>query len=296
MPKLSFKPLLSASFFITAVQMVDMSFSGIRKELMRGDEFKARMNDLRRSGENVTDANAEHYLEIYTESPTTGNESRPGHSAASYIKIVEDKPKVITHTSYMPGALSIISGICLGFVPVPSRNFPVSIRDDDVQKAQNHGSIVRIPISEQQFNAGVAQQNKIERRTNESINMYAITGSANPVASFITALVSSYRGAMIRSQNFEKEYGFKPAEDHLGIELSKDSHHPKEFERSRLLNCTAAVQEVIEKGLGVQFNENYVMPTSLAEAAARLPRASIVSESLVPSVVQPDKDTNIPEP
>lgn len=268
---------MSASLFMGLLQAVNIALPQKKKEKMQQTYatqdlglFQARKPQKKTK----TIEKSEYFAEVYL---TNANQRNgPGHISASLIQITNSEPTVITHTSYMPDIAGIINGVFLGFVPVLARNFP-NIREEDINKAD---SIIRIPLSKEEFEKGVERQQQLEKNTDTGLQMYAITGASNPVASFIVGLFSSFQGAKIASKNFEEQYGIPPSEDYLGNEVTHISHHPEEFTHTELLNCTAAVQSVFEAA-GIEFDEDYVIPGNLAEQLEKLPDSKVVTESLV---------------
>lgn len=242
----------------------------------------------------VLTEDSQYYAEVYLTNANRAN--GPGHISASLINIVDSQPKVITHTSYVPGIAGIINGVFLGFVPVLARNYP-DIREDDIKKSDK---IIRFPLSKEEFRKGVARQQQIEERTNAGLQMYAITGAFNPVASFIVGIFSAYQGSEIKIKNFQKDKTVPPTEDYLGIVVMDSSYHPENYTHTELMNCTAAVQSVLE-AVGMEFEEDFVMPAALAEKLEVLPDSKIVEHSLVDpennEITEGSaEDLDIPEP
>ncbi|MGV3739956.1 MAG: hypothetical protein ACO1N3_01520 [Gammaproteobacteria bacterium] len=289
---------ISSVFFMGLLQAVNIAVPQKKKTKMQQSfapqelsVFKKPPNTIKKP---ILTEDSQYYAEVYL--TNANRENGPGHISASFIKIKDSQPQVITHTSYMPGIAGIINGVFLGFVPVLARNYP-DIREEDVKKSD---TIIRLPLTENEFRKGVARQQQIEERTNIGLQMYAITGAFNPVASFLVGLFSAYQGSEITIKNFQKKNAVSPSEDHLGIVVSDSSHHPESYTHTDLMNCTAAVQSVLE-AVGLKFEEDFVIPVALVKSLEKLPDSKIVDHSLVnPENNQitedSEDDLDIPEP
>lgn len=239
-------------------------------------------NSIFRQKTEKTTTKKQYFAEIYVTDTNTDNGH--GHISASMIEQSPECTQVITHTSFMPGAGALLNGTTLGFIPVPARHFP-DIRKDDVAKANR---IIRIPLSECQFERGVKRQQSIEADINAGKYFYSIIGTANLCAFYLTVLCSSYYNYRLARENTIAETGFEPPEDHTGLVVITDDMDPEESVKLTLLNCTSAVQLLLESS-GIQFDEGYVIPTSLANNIL----TEVANAEIVPvSLVEVQNDTN----
>ena len=227
-----------------------------------------------------TKSNTKYFTEVYITG--TSQDNGPGHVSASMIKSTGNRLEVEKHTSYMPRAgVSSIGAMFCGFVPVLGANVE-SNRYDDIKKAN---TIIRIPLTSIQYNNGITAQKVIEQGADNYSHMYAVTGQANIIALFLTKLVSSYQGSEATLTNYIKEVGFAPPEDPNGILVMSTHYHPERHVHTVLLNCTAAVEQVLYAS-GIELSDNYVLPASLGSAVInQFSAAEIVSESLVSPTV-----------
>lgn len=288
--KLKISPIL----FLALFQSINLSLPENKK--IQSQSTMLSKSDLRlfytkKSKKTAALKNSKCFIEVYLTEPQQKN--GPGHISASFIKITDTEPLVVTHTSYLPGVAGIINGVFLGFVPVLAKNFP-DVRRDDIVRADK---IFRLPLSEEEFQRGVAKQQELEARTDEGLQMYAITGSANPVASFIVGLISAYRGSEIVAKKYRQDVGVPPSEDPMGIVVNHVSHHPDNFSHVELLNCTAAVESVL-KAVGLDFKEDYVIPGNLVKNLQKNPDFERVYHSLVDPISNKldDEGPDIPNP
>lgn len=286
-------PKISAYLFIGLLQTVNLGFP-LKKMLATHKQTAVDVFRDKKQKHIAQSHDTQCCVEIYL--TEANRENGPGHVSASFIKTTGDKPLVVTHTSYLPGIAGIINGVFLGFIPVLAKNFP-DIRTDDLEKAD---VILRLPLSETEFQQGISKQQQLEIDTDKGLQAYAITGAGNPVACFVVGLYSAYLGAEITTKNYREKHGLFPTEDPMGIPITEAEQHPDEYQHIELLNCTAAVQKVLE-ATGLSFEADYVVPGRLVEQLEKLPGIQIVEHSLVnPKTNELDDDqevsTHIPDP
>ncbi|MDA9272189.1 hypothetical protein N9Q05_02280 [bacterium] len=224
----------------------------------------------------MNNANAKYFTEVYVSDTNRANGT--GHISASMIRATENGSEIVKHMSYMPSpGVSSVGAMLCGFVPVGAANDEQK-RDEDVQKAN---TIIRIPLTQDQFNQGVAAHEGIESGANKGSYLYAVTAGANIVALMLTKLVSASRGHEASLKHYIEDTGFAPPEDPNGFLVMSGYYHPEHHTGALVLNCTAAVQVIIEES-GLEMDDSYVMPASLGQAVLKqCPGAEVVPSSLV---------------
>jgi len=278
----------SPSFLIAlgaGAQLTKMSLVKETTHLHTSSEFKKKYLGIQNSNkesqqitpkkQDNNTTKSDYFIEVYLTDMNNG----PGHISTSFIKKSDNKIDLMAHTSYMPGVGALISGISLGCVPVPARNFsPDAIRPDDVNKATR---IIRIPVSQQEFDAGVAMSAHLNKRTDSGTNLYAITGKANPIACFLTAFCNSLLGVHLTSENIKKKTGVYPAEDHNQMSVYRLEDMPENYQHVKVYNCSSAVQRVLSPIFTFQ-EENNVFPADVFRSLERQAGAEPVQDSLIP--------------
>lgn len=215
-------------------------------------------------------------VEIYVSNTSIKN--GPGHVSCSLIKKSKAGAEVVMHTSYVPGTIgSLINGASLTNIPVPASNVP-GIRDDDVNKAD---VIIQVAVTDVQFNRGIEKQIAIEKGVDEGSHFYTTVGPINVFACALTWMFGQHAGSEKMTENYFKDKGHYPDEDNTGNLIIEDSHHPEQHKSYVLLNCTAAIQAVLN-AIGLGLKERFVLPASLGEGVLNeCPKAKIVAKSLV---------------
>ncbi|MDP3705540.1 MAG: hypothetical protein Q8R24_06480 [Legionellaceae bacterium] len=222
-----------------------------------------------------------YFAEVYV--TDTNQENGTGHVSASMIKTTEKGTEVVKHMSYMPyPGLSSVGAMACGFLPVCATNFEHS-RDEDIQKSN---TIIRVPLTHDQFKQGVKAHGTIEKGSQDYSYLYAVTAEANIVALMLAKMVSITRASEASIKHYTEDTGLYPIEDNSGILMVSTCYHPEDQTQSVVLNCTAAVQLVLEES-GLEIDDKYILPASLGRAVLnQCPGAKTVSESLVQAASQ----------
>ena len=174
-----------------------------------------------------------YYLEIYL---TYTGDGSAGHVSASTIQETEQGAMIIKHTSYRPTFNKArIHLATLSFLPVyPEFPSPPDLRMDDLDHADE---IIRIPLSDIQFNNVLKKQHGIEKGNSNQTNMYSVFAHFNPLTLFIAMIVSYYKEDIKTINQFINDTGCYPPEDHTGILVTSLIYHPQKSLQIKLLNC-----------------------------------------------------------
>ncbi len=219
------------------------------------------------------------YLEVYV--TDTNEVNGPGHVSTSMLRQLPDgRVEIAAHTSYMPvPGGGVVNAPLFGTIPVPAKNFsPEEIRGDDVRHANR---ILRIPVSEEELQRGVAKQIEIAKAVSEGRYFYSVTGALSGITRGIAALIWAYHASERAIVQHQQEKGLRPEVDPNDMLLLLVE--AEEQEASDVLNCTSAAEEVIRETTGCIALEGSVLPASLGSRVAELiDGAEDVQKSLLP--------------
>lgn len=231
-------------------------------------------------------SDTEFYIEVYIKNTNPDT----GHASASMIKKEKNSsPELVKHMSYVPNhkiPLNAIGAMTCGFFPVMGLN-DEKTRDMDVLNAN---TITRIPLTEAQFNQGLAKIKSIEDGSDNFSNLYAVTAEQNPIALLSTIIVNDWIRQIRTDENFYQKNKYFPAEEDITHALlDKNPLIAEKQARSNVLNCTRSVEEIMS-GWGMKVAPS-ILPGSLFEELSTNNYGQRVENSLVPVNKKDNEET-----